>query len=116
MAAVVMLDSLCHKFSSNNIHYLGRQEELANVVLPDPLGPIRATRDRLGMEIFIGWARTRAKLPVTGQTSTLPGSQERQLRKRYFIGKNRTLLATTPCVQQWATSSRSATSLPTLTC
>jgi len=48
-----MLDSLCHKFSSNHIHYLGRQEELANVVLPDPLGPIRATRDRLGMEIFM---------------------------------------------------------------
>jgi hypothetical protein len=33
----------------------------------------------------------------------------------YFNGKNMTLLAVSSCVQQWATNSRSETSLPMLT-
>src|SRR5438046_8122091 len=39
--------------ASDDSTSVGRKCLRANVVLPDPLGPIRTTRDRFGMEIFI---------------------------------------------------------------
>src|SRR5689334_10845971 len=39
--------------ASDDSTSVGRKCLRANVVLPEPLGPIRATRDRLGMEIFM---------------------------------------------------------------
>ena len=42
---------------------VGRKCLRANVLLPDPLGPIRTTRDRLGIEIFINDYSQLAVLP-----------------------------------------------------
>src|SRR5207249_2710000 len=39
--------------ASDDSTSVGKKCLRANVVLPDPLGPIRTTRDSLGMEIFI---------------------------------------------------------------
>src|SRR5687767_12773496 len=39
--------------ASDDSTSVGRKCLRANVLLPDPLGPIRTTRDRLGMENFI---------------------------------------------------------------
>ena len=40
--------------ASDDSTSVGRKCLRANVLLPEPLGPIRTTRDRLGMEIFMG--------------------------------------------------------------
>src|SRR4051794_11657253 len=39
--------------ASDDSTSVGKKCLRANVLLPDPLGPIRTTRDRLGMEIFM---------------------------------------------------------------
>ena len=83
--------------ASDDSTSVGKKCLRANVLLPDPLGPIRTTRDRLGMEIFMFAADSHCKISRPDAATSVKdalitrsrGSDSQQLERRRILSRGR---------------------------